>query len=138
MTDKIVINKHIANLEQTIHNLKILQQLSEEQFHNNFQHIWAAEHGLQIAIQNIIDMGGHILASLGENNINEYSDIIRNLGKLNIIPQKFAEQISGMAGFRNILIHEYVMVDENIVFDCLQKNIGDFEKFVIHIRNYLR
>ncbi|MEJ2567858.1 MAG: DUF86 domain-containing protein [candidate division WOR-3 bacterium] len=73
----------------------------------------------------------------GERNINNYTDIIRQLGETGIIPGEFAKSIEGMAGLRNILVHEYVSVDLDVIADILQRRLDDFEKFISLIRKYL-
>ena len=35
-----------------------------------------------------------------------------------------------MAGFRNILVHEYLEIDRRRVFSVLKDDLGDFEKFI--------
>jgi uncharacterized protein YutE (UPF0331/DUF86 family) len=42
-----------------------------------------------------------------------------------------------MAGLRNILVHEYVSVDLDVIADILQRRLDDFEKFISLIRKYL-
>ncbi|MDD5434603.1 MAG: DUF86 domain-containing protein [Nitrospira sp.] len=42
-----------------------------------------------------------------------------------------------MAGFRNILIHEYASVDISKVYDVLQNRLNDFKKYAGFIDNYL-
>lgn len=43
--------------------------------------------------------------------MTDYTDIIDKLGERNVIPSEFAKNIRGMAGLRNILIHEYTYID---------------------------
>jgi uncharacterized protein YutE (UPF0331/DUF86 family) len=95
------------------------------------------EHGLQLAIKNLIDIGGHILSAAGENNINSYSDILQKLGDNKIIPENFTNKIIGMAGFRNILVHEYIKTDLEKVYNVLIENISDFSQFIDYIKKYL-
>jgi uncharacterized protein YutE (UPF0331/DUF86 family) len=52
------------------------------------------------------------------------------LGKHRVIPQEFSDQIKGMAGLRNILIHEYLKVDRKKLFDYLRYRLEDFVQFV--------
>jgi uncharacterized protein YutE (UPF0331/DUF86 family) len=90
-----------------------------------------------MAIQNLIDIGGHILAAIGENNINNYTDILQKLGENKIIPKDFSDKITGMAGFRNILLHEYIKTDLEKVYNVLIENLSDFSQFIDYIKRYL-
>ena len=35
-----------------------------------------------------------------------------------------------MAGFRNLLVHEYMEIDRHRVYAVLENDLGDFEKFI--------
>jgi uncharacterized protein YutE (UPF0331/DUF86 family) len=35
-----------------------------------------------------------------------------------------------MAGFRNILVHEYLEIDRRKVYRVLRDDLGDFDRFV--------
>lgn len=50
------------------------------------------------------------------------------LGKFDIIDNELEERLKGMAGLRNILVHEYVAVDINRLFTMLDR-LDDFTAF---------
>ncbi|MBE0448784.1 MAG: DUF86 domain-containing protein [Actinobacteria bacterium] len=56
----------------------------------------------------------------------------------NIIPKEFAREIRGIAGFRNILIHEYVKIDVEKVYGYLQKAPEQFDAFRSYIGKFLK
>ena len=138
MIDKEVINKKLQELERYIRELEGLKIFSLEEMKISLQKSWSIEHGLQLAIQLVIDIGNHILAAVGENRIEEYVDIIDRLGERKIIPFDFAKNIRDMAGFRNILVHEYIEVDLKQVYQVLQNRLADFGEFIKYIRDYLK
>jgi len=84
----------------------------------------------------IIDIGNHIIAEAGENQIDGYSEIFERLAKLNILPQEFAKNIRGMVGFRNIIVHRYGDVNIHLVYEILQKRLYDFQRFIDYIQSY--
>ena len=100
--------------------------------------IWIVEKGLEILIQNLLDIGAHLLASEIKNDWEDYGEVILKLGNHGIVPQEFSDQIKGMAGLRNILIHEYLRIDLNKLFDYLKYRLEDFIQFIRYIREYQR
>jgi len=52
------------------------------------------------------------------------------LGKHGVIPPSFSERIKGMAGLRNILIHEYLRIDLGKLFEYLKFRPEDFMEFM--------
>ncbi|OGG09725.1 hypothetical protein A2781_00930 [Candidatus Gottesmanbacteria bacterium RIFCSPHIGHO2_01_FULL_42_27] len=65
------------------------------------------------------------------------SESILILGEEGVIEKDFAKHFSKIAGFRNILIHEYLKIDYKIVADNLNKYLADFEKFARQVAKYL-
>ncbi|HIH96746.1 MAG TPA: DUF86 domain-containing protein, partial [Thermoplasmata archaeon] len=49
-----------------------------------------------------------------------------------------ASKLSKMRAFRNILVHRYGAVDDELVFKVLKKNLGDFKKFKREILDSLQ
>lgn len=43
-----------------------------------------------------------------------------------------------MIGFRNLLVHEYEAVDPSRVYQYLQDNLNDFDRFFEQIAQYLK
>jgi uncharacterized protein YutE (UPF0331/DUF86 family) len=43
-----------------------------------------------------------------------------------------------MRGFRNILVHRYGRVEDELVYKVLTKNLGDFNIFVKETIEYLK
>jgi len=137
MIDKFLITKKINELKNNLKILYDLKRIPFEKISESLKKQWTVFYGLQISIQIVIDVGNHILASIGENQIEDYTDIIDKLGKLEIIPIDFAKKIKGMPGLRNILVHEYGIIDIKKIYYILQNNLGDFEDFIFYTKKYL-
>ncbi len=137
MVDEQVIEQHLQNMEEALANLGRYRDLSLEEFEKDLSLIWIAEKGLQILIQNLLDIGAHLLASEIKNDWDDYGEIILKLGQHGIIPRDFSEKIQGMAGLRNILIHEYLRVDVSKIYDLLKNRMGDFTDFMSYVQSYL-
>jgi uncharacterized protein YutE (UPF0331/DUF86 family) len=120
--------------------LQILQQSSKvafEELIDNHVLLSAVERNLQVAIECILDIGNHIIAEKGFETPEDNEDVIRILGDEGIIPTDFSEKIKGIAGFRNILIHEYTGIDYRLLYDYLRNRLDDFRKFAMYISSYL-
>ncbi|MFO8020730.1 MAG: DUF86 domain-containing protein, partial [Promethearchaeia archaeon] len=86
----------------------------------------------------VLDIGNHIVSRLELKKPEAYQDILIILGKNSILPKEFAEKIAKMAGFRNILIHNYLEINRKIVYQHLQEDLSDFDKFIKYIISYLK
>ena len=135
MTDTDLIRKRLAFIETCLRELaefaepdRIEQDVRERRF---------VEHTLQIAIQAILDVASHIVASdrLGEPSSNQA--LFELLEHAEWVAPKLALELRKMAGFRNVLVHGYVAVDPAIVRDVLEQRLEDIEAFVGAIRRKL-
>jgi uncharacterized protein YutE (UPF0331/DUF86 family) len=61
-----------------------------------------------------IDINEHLIVELFQPQTEipkTYRDTFLLLGKMNILPKEFADEISKSAGFRNAIVHEYNNLD---------------------------
>lgn len=131
-----IIEQHIQNMEEALTELGRYGNISFEEFQRDLSLRWIVEKGLEILIQNLLDIGAHLLASQIKNDWEDYGEVILKLGKHRVIPQAFSDKIKGMAGLRNILIHEYLKIDLDKLFDYLKYRLEDFVLFIKYIRAY--
>lgn len=132
----ITISNKLQKLEGYVQQLREFQNYRYDEIEDDLEKIWMIEHGLQVSIQIVIDVGNYILASIDENQVEDYTDILDKLGQHNILPARFAAKIRGMAGFRNVLVHQYSEVNLRQVYDVLQNRLEDFVKYIEYIESY--
>ena len=95
------------------------------------------ERNFEIAAQCVLDISNRVIAlAEGEKPIDYFTAILI-LGDLGILPQEFARKLAPIAGFRNILVHLYLEVDWNIVYNQLHE-LSDLYKFIEYIQNWLK
>jgi len=134
--DRDAIQKKLAELERYVTELKKYRHYEVEDLRADLGKQWMVSHGLQLAIQVILDIGNHILSDRGIN-AEDYTDVIDKLGEHLILPPEFTKRIRGMAGFRNVIIHGYSVLDLNKVHSVLKDNLPDFLEFARYIANFL-
>jgi uncharacterized protein YutE (UPF0331/DUF86 family) len=136
MSNLEIIEQHIQNMEEALTELGKYRNISFEEFQRDLSLRWIVEKGLETLIQNLLDIGARLLASQIKNDWEDYGEIILKLGKHGVIPEVFSDKIKGMAGLRSILIHEYMKIDLDKLFDYLKHRLEDFVLFIKYIREY--
>ncbi|HKK82855.1 MAG TPA: DUF86 domain-containing protein [Atribacterota bacterium] len=94
------------------------------------------ERNLEVAIQSCIDIANRIISLDGLEKPRDYYGAIIRLGEENILPYDFTQNFAPVAGFRNILIHEYLEINWDEVYRNL-KQIDQFYKFMEYIEKWL-
>jgi len=98
---------------------------------------FAVERSLQVSIEICLDMGRRIIAIEGLPYPETNRDIFRILGQAHLIPGELSAQLQEMAGFRNLLVHDYAEIDDQRVYQILQNWLSDFDAFAEAIIAYL-
>jgi len=55
-----------------------------------------------------------------------------------VLPEEKLSDYQNMASFRNILVHHYEKVENEVVFGIFKNKLGDFDLFRKYILEYLR
>ena len=93
--------------------------------------IWlrAIKYSFVTAIEACVDVAQHVCASQGWGPPKDNGDAMRLLGEHEVIPAGLAGRMRQAVGFRNVLVHEYVDVDDAVVLARLE-DLRDLEDYV--------
>ncbi len=130
-----VANK-LENLREYVGFLKIYQGSTIDDLKKDPTLRGAVERYLHLSTECVIDIAEIFIAELGLRKPEEYKESITILGEAGILPEEFAYYFAPIAGFRNILVHEYTKIDLAEVHRHLQKDLKDFDQFAEHIVVY--
>lgn len=123
--DDIIINK-LALLEKYIERIK---NTYNKDFLSNQVAQDVATINLIRACEVCLDVGLRVISllklSLPQNN----KDVFVVLEKNGLLPQNLSLKLQKMAGFRNIAIHEYEDVSNEIIDSIIREHLDDFKEF---------
>jgi uncharacterized protein YutE (UPF0331/DUF86 family) len=71
------------------------------------------------AIEACVDVAQHACSVRGWGPPRDNGDAMRLLGEHGVLCRELAERMRKAVGFRNVLVHEYVAVDDQVVLDRL-------------------
>lgn len=83
----------------------------------------------QTAIEACIDAAQHVVADQGLGVPASNADAFGLLGRAGLLDVELATSLAGAARFRNVLVHDYVEVDDAIVVTNLQR-LDNLRRFV--------
>ncbi len=88
------------------------------------------------AIEAGIDVAQHICSSEGWGPPADNGDAMRLLGTHGVLASDTANALRKAVGFRNVLVHEYIEVSDEIVTARLA-DLGDLEAFVKQVAAFI-
>jgi uncharacterized protein YutE (UPF0331/DUF86 family) len=95
------------------------------------------ERNLQVAAQSVVDIANRIISLDALEKPRDYYGAILILGQAGILPSDFAQKLAPIAGFRNILVHDYLEIDWNEVY-CNLQHLDDLVTYMQHVKNWVR
>ncbi len=134
---KVEISNKLERLADYVQKLEGLKKLSLTELRNKPIKRAATERFFQMAIESVIDISSMIISHENLEKPDEYRKTITLLADAGILDEKFAENFSQIAGFRNILVHQYADVDLDTLYQFLQSRLKDFDVFAKQIASYL-
>jgi len=93
---------------------------------------------LEFSIQNLVDIFSLIYSSLKLGTPSSLDDIFKGLLNKKIFSVKVISLVQEMKGLRNILIHRYGKIDDEIIYELLTERLGDFELIIGAIEKHLK
>jgi uncharacterized protein YutE (UPF0331/DUF86 family) len=136
MVDPAIVSSRINQLRDYLSKLRILADLSPEDFGADFKNVESAKHLLQVAIGCCLDLAQHIVADAGFRTPNDYYDAFVILSEHDIVPAGFLPTLRQMVSFRNRVVHLYWEVDNAMLYRILQENLTDFDTYVAYVLDY--
>ena len=127
MVKSIILVKRLKKLDEYLAILEKMKRHTKEEFLKNPEFYGSAERFLHLSIEALLDIGNHIIADHNLGEVRWYRDIPEILEKQGIISEAQKDLWIKMIGFRNALVHEYLDIDRNIVYEVLHKNLNDIK-----------
>jgi uncharacterized protein YutE (UPF0331/DUF86 family) len=131
------VRQRLLKLRQIVRNLEEVRATPREEFIASYRHYWLAERGLQLAAETVFDTGSHLLAGRFNVYPEDYEDVIRLLAVHGVVSAHTRGRLTGLGGFRNVLVHQYLDIDEERVYAHLQEGLEDFSRFAAEIETFL-
>lgn len=128
MVDPETIRDRLGRLDPLLGILEAAHEGGEDAYRSDRDLQLRVERALQLALQICIDVGAHLVVELGLTPPSDYRGVFTALGSAGQIDAELAERLALASGLRNILVHEYVDLDDSLVFAALSR-LDDLREF---------
>ncbi|MBI3754027.1 MAG: DUF86 domain-containing protein [Deltaproteobacteria bacterium] len=130
MVNQLIMERLFSLIKGYLNDLKPVRGISFSHYSKDIRLQRFVERTLQIAIEASLDIGNHIISDEGFREPQDNRDIFRVLRENGIIPEGLQKKLENMASFRNLIVHSYAKIDNEIVFGILKKRMDDMEAFM--------
>ena len=137
MVDKELLSRKISRLRSYTEALKSAEDIDWEKYKADLRAKAFVERYLHLAIEEVIDIANHLISFFKWREPTGYRDLFQILKEHGIMSEKDLPTFQNMASFRNMLVHRYETIDEELVFGLFKKRLDDFELFIRMVVNWV-
>lgn len=131
------IIERLKELDTVLNELNQYQDVQPETLRTHISQRWIVERGLIAAASLILDIADHILVGHFGFYASSYEESLQGLCDKGVISSDLFNQIKGLGGFRNVLVHMYQEIDPALVVESLHKGFYAFPRFAQEILHWL-
>ncbi|MGO9750763.1 MAG: type VII toxin-antitoxin system HepT family RNase toxin [Solirubrobacteraceae bacterium] len=136
MVDVESISNRLERLERLIELLAAVRSGGQPEYLADERLRAATERWLQLAEQACIDVGAQLVSELSASPPADYAGIFRSLADAGHLDDDLASRLIAMARQRNLLVHAYLDVDNEIVFESLD-HLDDLREFAAAVESLI-
>jgi len=137
VNDEIILRK-TQKLKEYTNELRQAKDITWEKYQKNIRDRAFVERYIHIAIQTVFDIANHIISYEEWKEPDTYRETFSILASHGVLPYEKAADYQNMASFRNMLVHHYESVENEVVFGIFKNRLGDFDLFRMFILEYLK
>jgi uncharacterized protein YutE (UPF0331/DUF86 family) len=126
-----ILQKRMKKADQYLGYLKEIRAKNDlEEFKKDPMVFGSTERFLHLTIEALLDIGNHIISDQDLGEVEFYKDIPELLYQNNYLNENQKDVFVKITGFRNILVHDYLEIDYDIVYSILNNNLNDLESIL--------
>jgi uncharacterized protein YutE (UPF0331/DUF86 family) len=129
VVDQQKLSSRLSALESYLAELRSFRAYPREQFIAEPALHHLAERYLHLACEAVLDVAQHVIADQGFAQANTYKNAVEVLHEEGMLGRSLTDRLKRWMGFRNVLVHLYLEIDHGRVYDAVQNDLSDLEKF---------
>lgn len=132
-----VIERRLAELDEILAQLATYRGMTADELRSDLGRRWAVERGLIAVTGTVFDVADHVLAGHFGVHVEGYETSLEELRDHEVIGEDLHEQIRGLGGLRNVLIHRYAKIDPTLVGEHLERAFDVFPRFASEVLEWM-
>ncbi len=128
------ILSYLRELSDALEDWEKYQSFSKEELREDRDKRNMVLHAMLVSIQSSLDIAAYIIAQKDFEKPSTYRETFEILGREKIIKRELADELSDLAGFRNVLVHIYRGLNFDEVYGVLQNDLGTLKEFMKNVK----
>ena len=137
MVNRVLLERILADIKTNVKDLRDANDITWDLYRTDVRARRFVERTLHITIEGCIDAAQHIISDGEMREPTSYRDTFAVLTENNILSPEDLSRLENIASFRNLLVHYYEKIDNEIVYGIFRNNLSEFDLFVDRIVSFL-
>lgn len=134
MVDQEIFSKRLDALDGYLSRLRALRAVGRDEFTSVPSIHDLAERYLHLMMECVLDLANHAIATRSLRTPGSYRDAFVVLAEAGELDLALAGRLGSWAGYRNVLVHEYLEIDHQVAWDAIQDDLADIDAFAAWAR----
>ena len=136
--DEDRVLKKVDEMDRYLERLEKLISKDLNEYKRQVTDKLACERLLHLSIECVVDICNIITSDLKLGLPSDEEEMLVKLERKGVISKEIKNVLIGMKGMRNILVHKYGEIKDELVFEALSERMEDFDKFKEEVLKFLR
>lgn len=137
MLDKDLVRRKLARLNMYLERLDPVAQKTFKEYQREDILRFSTERLIQLIVECATDINNHVVAETQNRPPEDYRSSFLKAAEVGLITRELAKKIQGSAGMRNILVHEYMDIDHQMVFVAVPKTLKYYREYLKQVNHSL-
>ena len=137
MIDVDLVRRKLARLNMYLDKLTPITKHTFDQYLSDFYLKSSAERLIQLIVECAADINNHVVVEKSQRPPEDYTSSFVRAAEVGLIKRELASKIKGAGGMRNIIVHEYMDIDDEKVYKTLTLAIADFKEYIKQVDDFL-
>lgn len=137
MIDIDLMRRKLSRLNMYLEKLKPISKKSFKDYTSDFYLKTSTERLIQLIVECASDVNNHVVVETKNRPPEDYSISFIKAAEVGAISMDLANRLKGSGGMRNILVHEYMEINDEKVYRSLPLAIKDFKQYIKEVEKFI-
>lgn len=129
MVDKAVLAARVAAVRDAVARIRSVLPADRNAFLADRTMREIVILNLFVALQDVLSLATHWLADEGVAVPQSYREVFTELGDRDVVPRDLADRLAAASGLRNLVAHQYAVVDWARIHEIASLHLNDLLLF---------
>ncbi|MBX6395411.1 MAG: DUF86 domain-containing protein [Alicyclobacillaceae bacterium] len=136
--DRSWVRNRLALMETYADGLKELRKRGKAAFDADPLHRLAAERGLHMAVECVVDVCNHLIDSYAMRDPSSYADILQIMIEEGVFEREWGERFLPVVDLRRRLVRDYDQLRADEIWQAVEEYSGEFDRAAEQFSKFLR